>query len=416
MTDIATQFISTLWKKITELSGNYFTPPQQDNINKKENMLPKDMWALIAHKMPVEDLVQFKKTTKLLNDVSSAELLHQLCSMDKTPPTVLSEKEPALFLKQAISRIYTKQQKEIDYLYQYHFGAIVVHGLLFNPNIRSFETLVLRHEKLEEMNYKLVTNVMDLKSNRLDLKNRRITRLPDKLFQTQPEFWQNLFYLNLEGSLFGSLDFQAYCPSLATLECPNSGIAYLNLDDVCNLQMLDVKNNNLSEIILKKHPHFRGLNCATNPISHLDLSENRDIFTHLICNDTMIEKLDLANFTKLGTLKIDNMPLTDLNLTGAHPQAINDYRELEITLLFEKLKTATPAQKEDIIKTRLGEDYTPENCEKYGYNDNLSAVLENRSPDYLPSGLLSDGIQSEEENQTKLNNQAYIKHKKKPLA
>lgn len=397
MTDTLKIYLTNFYNRITQFPQNFFDFissffQENNNIQIKENILVEDAWSHITSHLETKDLVQFQKTTKLLNKIGSAALspsLYQhLYTMDKTLPAVLPQEEPALFLKQAFDKVYARQQDEIDYLKKHHALSMMISGPA-NTKIRSFETLVHRHKSLDEINYRLVTNSIDLNSNELNLKNRHITRLPEKLFQTQPKYWQELFRLRLKNNLLASLDLQEYCPSLQILQCQNNRISHLNIDGCFQLLMLDCENNNLSEISLKKHPQFRGLNCGFNPIIHLDLSGYRDTLEHLMCNDTLITTLDLENFTALENLLIENMSLTDLNLKGTRPEVRNEHRKLEIALLFEQLQTAAPAQKENIIKTRLGEDYTPENCQKYGYHEHsiLNVDAEGLSETRLPGDI-----------------------------
>ena len=91
------------------------------------------------------------------------------------------------------------------------------------------------------------------------------------------------------------------------------------------LMFLDVSNQNISDLTgIKDFIAIRELNCGSNQLTSLDLSQNIYI-DELECSFNQITYLDLSNNTELTKIYIDDNQLTYLDLRNGNNSNIIDF-------------------------------------------------------------------------------------------
>jgi len=91
------------------------------------------------------------------------------------------------------------------------------------------------------------------------------------------------------------------------------------------LMFLDVSNQNISDLTgIKDFIAIRELNCGSNQLTSLDLSQNIYI-DELECSFNQITYLDLSNNTELTKIYIDDNQLTYLDLRNGNNSNILDF-------------------------------------------------------------------------------------------
>ena len=410
-----------------------------------EFWIPIDIWSLIASFLDNDELAQFRQVCKSFDGIGSDAMVLQpiynrLRAINKRLPADLQTaaeqtgKSPLIFFKDTFEKIQAGQQQEIAYLTQHH-AAMMATPAHASITLKSLET---KHALLDAVNSEIVTARIDINSTELNLSYAHITRLPVTLFKAAgyAHFWGNLTNLNCHNNQLTELNVQGLA-ALQTLNCDNNQLTALNVQGLAvHLNQLDCHNNQLTELNVQGLTALQRLWCNNNQLTTLnvqgllvlvDLSCNNNQLTELTlqglvalrwlrCQDNQLPELNVQGLTALQILDCDNNqltalnvqgllalsdsnfgpvlfrglncngnPLTDLNLTGVHVSIKNQYAELERSLLFNQLSQVGSIEAMQEIITRLGADYTDENCLRYGVSNISGARLQNQNAHYLPS-------------------------------
>lgn len=378
--------------------------------------LPKEIWVFIAGFLDNEDFARFRQVSTLFkkggSDMMALQpLYNRLYALDKTLPALLNQQNPLLEFKNAFQKIQARQEQEILYLTRYHPALMKQYTPGFQENTTvSLKSLEARHAMLDNINYSIIENKINLHSVKLNLEKAHITRLSTRLFQTNAylHFWQNLTVLNCGHNNLITLNVQGLI-ALQELHCSNNELTTLNVQGAplkklycyknfltklnvqgmsltelaCEhnvltelhvqgipLQTLGCYNNLLTELNVQRMP-LQTLLCDHNHLTELNVQGLP--LTWLSCRHNFLTQLNVQGLA-LKKLWCENNPLIDLNLAGVPKGIKNNFGALEKHLLFKRLShVITPKEKQEII-TRLGAEYTHANYLYYFPTKEVSPV------------------------------------------
>lgn len=138
------------------------------------------------------------------------------------------------------------------------------------------------------------------------------TDLDNLVLRANIEAITNLNISNVSiSSLEGIQDFLA----IEVLNCSTNNLENLDLSNNLMLSQLDVSNNNLSSLELYSNTDLTDLNCSFNAIMSLDLNTNFVIATLNAANNSLTN-MDFSENTALNILDISNNQIESLNLTS----------------------------------------------------------------------------------------------------
>lgn len=102
---------------------------------------------------------------------------------------------------------------------------------------------------------------------------------------------------------------------LEKLECFQTKITQLNVDNNIKLNHLSCSDTNISELDVSKNPELTVLYCANTNIDKLDVSSNTKL-QRLNCSSTNIQQLDLSTSIKLNWLQCNKIDIQQLDLSN----------------------------------------------------------------------------------------------------
>ncbi len=278
--------------------------------------LPNEIWANIATYLNDEDLARFRQVCKVTQFIGSHAILLQplynrLYALDKTLPALLPQDNALDAFKEAFLKIHTRQQEEI--------ACLQVHC----PRLISYP----EYADVFAQNTSATLTSLEAKEAVLD----KITE----------------HHINSEGRGIGSY-------TLAFLNLKGLGITRLPASYFQEERNAKMLQDGISKI-----------DCSDNALTSLNGLLISTTLQRLNCRNNQITTLNLQGLPALEYLECDNNPLIDLNLTGVHANIKNKYAELEQSLLWKQLGTATSIEKLHSIIVRLGENFSFENCLHY---------------------------------------------------
>ena len=118
--------------------------------------------------------------------------------------------------------------------------------------------------------------------------------------------------INVRGMLIYKLEGIEHFKNLEQLICESNPLSSLDLSNNKVLRNLNCSNNQLKSLDLSNNKVLRNLNCSNNQLKSLDLSNNKDL-RFLWCNDNQISELDTKN-KDLSYLYCQNNRLTSLDV------------------------------------------------------------------------------------------------------
>jgi hypothetical protein len=138
-------------------------------------------------------------------------------------------------------------------------------------------------------------------------------------------------------SLSGIEDFT----SLTELNCPSNQISNLNISQNTSLIYLDCLNNSLTTLDVSQNTSLTSLYCENNLLTSLNVSQNTNLI-NLGCSDNQLNNIDLSLNTVLSSLECFNNNLISLdvaqnvNLTnlGCSNNSITNLNLAQNTVLF----------------------------------------------------------------------------------
>ncbi len=336
----------------TESNKALFLSSTKDNDMADTTRLPDEIWVHIASFLDNEDLARFRQICKVTQFVGSHAILLQpfynrLYALDKTLPAVLSQDKAFLDFTEAFLKIDARQQEEIAYLQEHQSGlrAKVEYHEVFSPTtLLTLASLEAKDAVLDKINGEIITRKINVRSTSLFLRAAKITRLPASLFQAEGyvNFWQNL----------------------VSLDCRDNDLITLNLQALTALQNIDCTFNKLTTLNVQGLTALLHLRCFNNQLTILD-AKGLVALQSLWCNNNRLTSLDVQGKASLQYLFCDKNPLKDLNLTGVHADTKNRYADLEKSLLWKQLSAANSHEEQQRIITRLGVNFSFENCLNY---------------------------------------------------
>ena len=124
------------------------------------------------------------------------------------------------------------------------------------------------------------------------------------------------------------------------LVCANNEITSLDLSKCPNLQILKCSNNLLESLRVDNNPNLNQLECNDNKIDYLDLSIAKKL-QFLYCYNNLIENLIFSNDTHISTLECNNNKIKELDLSHATKLYSLDCSHNKITTLKTSLERIT---------------------------------------------------------------------------
>lgn len=103
--------------------------------------------------------------------------------------------------------------------------------------------------------------------------------------------------------------------NLSFLNCASNQLSTIDLSENKALTTLISFNNQLNSLIVRDNPELTTLNCFGNQISNLDLSANANLIA-LVCNSNQLASLDVSANTALRDLFCTDNQLTDLDVSA----------------------------------------------------------------------------------------------------
>ncbi len=306
----------------------------------------------------LEKELLFRRLTVDIGDVDKWEVIERLGS-EHTDANCL------FYCSEIIDHPWVRQQKEIDYLTQYHPNRVTKYNkVLLQNSTPSLTSLRAREPIVEMINCEIVKAKIDINTTVLSLTKARITRLPTSLFQEKGyvRFWKNLAYLDCSKNLIAKLNLQPLV-ALKTLGCHNNEITSLDLQGMTNLKSLDCsQNHRLSILKIQGAKNLKNLHCDRCILTTLNLNGLKKL-NFVDCRYNKISVLNLQGLKELNNLFCEkNYFLVDLNLTGVHADTKQKYAEKEKTLLYEQLNAAIFSKTRQQIIDRLGSNFNRTNC------------------------------------------------------
>lgn len=223
------------------------------------NHIPLEIWLQIVSYLDQSDLAHLRLTVKtfvLIINSFSQSALRQLQALDPTiPEPSLQNNDLFLLLTQARHYINQQQMLEITHHHQQHAELAQKYLHDFIQPAKTNKELILRHQRLEDLNSELIKKYLDLFMGDVHLKlsYQGLTRLPGKLL-TDPQYTNYWRHLN-------------------TLDISSNRIRFLprEIKHLTTLQKLDVSSNQLqflpSEI--QYLTALKELHCYHNKIAFL---------------------------------------------------------------------------------------------------------------------------------------------------
>ena len=248
-------------------------------------------------------------------------LYNRLYALDSTLPAILPQEGTLDVFKKAFEKIQAQQQLEIAYLKEHHPERMAQSEPVFQGNTAaSIQSLEAINAELDNINSDIIRKKIDLTSSLLDLTGVGITRLPVSLFQdsTCIDFWK----------------------TLSNLSCSNNHITVLDVRALTALHTL---------------------NCCNNLLTSLKV-QGIILLEFLFCNQNQITILNLEGLAMLQKLSCDNNPLKILILKGVNTLIKLKHAELQKKLLLNELSQTKSSERRKTIISKLGTDYTPDNC------------------------------------------------------
>ena len=382
-----------------------------DNTSNEGLWLPND----IASSLDNAYLARFRLLCSAIQLAGSdtcilQPLYNRLYALDNTLPAMLPQEDALVFFKKACEKIQTRQQFEMTYLKEHHpvIMAKPEYVQVFQENTTvSLQSLETINASLDKINSEIITKKINITRAVLNLNRLNITRLPVSLLQNPDytHFWQNLTHLYCDNNQLTALNLQSLA-ALQKLDCNNNQLSILNVQGLAALQELGCNNNQLTVLDVQGLVALQVLDCSKNQLATLNvqglialqslwcfknqltvldvqvlvtlqflrcfknqltLLDVRDLVALKVldCGNNQLTTLNVHGLVALQVLDCDNNPLNTLILSGVHSNTKNKYAELERTLLFNKLSQTKSPQARQAIISRLGSDYTPENCRKY---------------------------------------------------
>jgi len=126
----------------------------------------------------------------------------------------------------------------------------------------------------------------------------------------------NITELNCHTNNLTSLDLSQNTV-LTNLNCHTNNLTSLDLSQNILLTNLRCNINNLDNLDLSKNIALTNLNCHTNHLTNLDLSQNTAL-TQLYCNINHLTNLDLSQNTALTRLYCNKNELVSLNVKNGN--------------------------------------------------------------------------------------------------
>lgn len=210
-------------------------------------------------------------------------------------------------------------------------------------NMPNLESLYLNNNKLTSINLSNNTNL-----KYLDISSNNITEidLSSNILLESVNLSNNK--TEVLGFTTGKLDNVdlSQNTNLKRLTFENMGFKSIDLTSYPNIEELDLSDNNLTSIDLSQNTNLKRLDLSSNKITSIDLNNNtllEDIdlsgnkVTFLWLTTEKMENFDFAMNPNLKTLKLNNMGLTEMDLSP--------YQGLEtIELEYNKLTNVTLGQ------------------------------------------------------------------------
>ncbi|OJG76013.1 hypothetical protein RV10_GL004469 [Enterococcus pallens] len=130
------------------------------------------------------------------------------------------------------------------------------------------------------------------------------------------DFMESLTSLMLIGKNLTSLKGIEYATNLEFLNCMSNQLSEIDVSNNTALETLDVSLNiGINELDVSSNTALKVLNCTGNQLSKLDVSRNTAL-TRLICNSTPLSELDVSSNTALKELQCIGNQLSELDVSS----------------------------------------------------------------------------------------------------
>ena len=258
---------------------------------------------------------------KLISPAAKDTWKNLLIELNKMDPSIIVEapaghENDALWhfrsVMQASHAIYQRQNEEIAHLKRKHPNHkqwLVIDTQDISANEVTLEFLMTRHQQLDAFNESIIVSKIDLQSNRLNLSNSGITRIPEALFHDESlaTYWRNVVEFECTDTIICHLPNSiGNLSSLRTLICENNELQQLP-DSIGNLLALVVLNCSVNR--LQQLPDTLGnlvaLDCSDNRLQQLpDSIGNLAELQELYCGSNQLQQLpdSISNLVALQSL------------------------------------------------------------------------------------------------------------------
>ena len=119
--------------------------------------------------------------------------------------------------------------------------------------------------------------------------------------------------LDISGLGIRNIDGISYFTSLEELNCSSNDIENLDLTQNFELRTLSCSNNQISLINISNCKKIKDIYCENNRLTSLYIHNNLELTT-ISCSDNKLTSLDISNNQQLVQLNVNNNILTSLNL------------------------------------------------------------------------------------------------------
>lgn len=197
----------------------------------------------------------------------------------------------------------------------------------------------------------------------------------------------NCSYLNISGL------------NIKILNVFNNNLSELDITSSTNLEYLNCGNNNISNLYLNNKINLISLSCDTNNLSNIDVSNSPNL-EYLDCSNNQITDIDISN-TKLSSINCSYNQITELDLSSLdyHPQFINCSNNYISTLDFSS----------NTMITTLNCSNNPPLYElniKNTFNYQINPFIANNNPSLYC--IQSDYVTWQTQNWTAIDNHSYF--------
>ncbi len=275
-------------------------------------------------------------------------------------PSLSPELPEAHFLKayhEALEKVEAIQQDEIQFLTENHTALPENTIAIQDENLTPLERFEQQSQKLDQVNSNIIKEHIDLNSTILDLRDKKITRLPKQLFEANEyeNYWKKLVGLDLSCNQIRSLPLaigncQALqelvsdlnqltslpetlgnCQALQGLYCYNNQLTSLpaSLGNCQALQRLDCNLNQLTSIpaTLGNCQALQSLVCDANQLDSLpETLGNCQALKKLVCYDNQLTSLPDA----LGNCQALQVLDCQFNLLTLLPETLGNCQALQV--------------------------------------------------------------------------------------